>query len=124
MDDILLSLRNVDIRFGKVTAVRNASVDIRKGEILALVGESGSGKSTIGRAIVGIHPCASGEILYKGEPISRSRQMKQKINNNCTFIASTTLIFKFRNTYTIITPLPAKSNINPVSKCMCLPFFL
>lgn len=80
--ETLLQLRNVDIRFGDVHAVRNACLDIKKGEIFALVGESGSGKSTIGRAIIGLNPCAGGEILYKGEPIqgrlSRERQRKLK----------------------------------------------
>ena len=83
--ETLLQLRNVDIRFGDVQAVRNASFDIRKGEIFALVGESGSGKSTIGRAIIGLNPCAAGEILYKGEridgklPLSRQRQLKRTV---------------------------------------------
>ena len=72
--EILLSLKNVDITFGKgddaVKAVKNASFDIYKGETFSLVGESGSGKTTIGRAIIRVNPCAAGEIQYKGVRIS------------------------------------------------------
>jgi len=72
--EVLLSIRNVDITFGKgdsaVRAVQNASFDIYKGETFSLVGESGSGKTTIGRAVIRVNPCAAGEILYKGVPIT------------------------------------------------------
>ncbi len=72
--EILLSIQNVDITFGKgdkaVKAVKNASFDIYKGETFSLVGESGSGKTTIGRAVIRVNPCASGEIRYKGVRIS------------------------------------------------------
>ncbi len=72
--EILVSLKNVDITFGKgeraVRAVKNASFDIYKGETFSLVGESGSGKTTIGRAVIRVNPCAAGEILYKGVRIS------------------------------------------------------
>ncbi len=75
--EILLSLRNVDITFGKggdaVQAVKNASFSIYKGETFSLVGESGSGKTTIGRAVMGITPVSGGQILYKGVPISGRR---------------------------------------------------
>ena len=72
--EILLSLKNVDITFGKgdsaVRAVKNATFDIHKGETFSLVGESGSGKTTIGRAVIRVNPLANGEILYKGVRIS------------------------------------------------------
>ena len=72
--EILLSVKNVDITFGKgdsaVKAVKNASFDIYKGETFSLVGESGSGKTTVGRAVIRVNPCASGEIQYKGVRIS------------------------------------------------------
>lgn len=72
--EVLLSLKNVDITFGKgddaVRAVKNASFDIYKGETFSLVGESGSGKTTIGRAVIRVNPCAKGEIQYKGVRIS------------------------------------------------------
>lgn len=72
--EILLSVKNVDITFGKgdnaVRAVKNASFDIYKGETFSLVGESGSGKTTVGRAVIRVNPCAAGEILYKGVRIS------------------------------------------------------
>lgn len=72
--EILLSLKNVDINFGKgdnlVRAVRNVSFDIYKGETFSLVGESGSGKTTIGRAVVRANTCSNGEIYYKGVRIS------------------------------------------------------
>ena len=72
--EVLLSIKNIDITFGKgadaVKAVKNASFDIYKGETFSLVGESGSGKTTIGRAVIRVNPLANGQILYKGVPIS------------------------------------------------------
>jgi len=72
--EVLVSLKDVNIIFkdGKKEfhAVYDCSFDIYKGETFSLVGESGSGKTTIGRAILRINPCASGEIYYKGKKIS------------------------------------------------------
>ena len=72
--EILLSVKNIDITFGKgdsaFKAVKDASFDIYKGETFSLVGESGSGKTTIGRAVIRVNPCSAGEIQYKGERIS------------------------------------------------------
>lgn len=70
----LLQVRNLSVTFGekknKFTAVNNVSFDIYRGETFGLVGESGSGKTTIGRAIIRIHPASGGEILFDGERIS------------------------------------------------------
>ena len=81
MEEELLKLEGVNVRFGDVHAVRDASFTINKGEIFALVGESGSGKSTLGRAIIGIDPCSGGRILYKGERIEGNthRGLKRKL---------------------------------------------
>ena len=72
--EILLSLKNVDITFGKgdnaVRAVTDASFDIYRGETFSLGGESGSGKTTIGRAVIRVNPLAAGEIDYRGTNIS------------------------------------------------------
>ena len=72
--EVLLSLRHVDINFGKgenrVRAVQDVSFDIYNGETFSLVGESGSGKTTIGRAVIRANTCSNGEILYKGVRIS------------------------------------------------------
>ena len=90
--EVLLSLRNVDITFGKgaqaVQAVKNVSFDIYKGETFSLVGESGSGKTTIGRAIIRAHPCAAGEILYKGTSISGKipRRLEREMIRNIQMV--------------------------------------
>ncbi len=72
--EVLLSVKNIDITFGKgdnaFKAVKDASFDIYKGETFSLVGESGSGKTTIGRAVIRVNPCSAGEIQYKGVKIS------------------------------------------------------
>jgi ABC-type glutathione transport system ATPase component len=58
---------------GKLTAVDGVSFGIGTGETVALVGESGSGKSTIARAIMGLVRPASGQIVFKGQPLTRLR---------------------------------------------------
>ena len=70
----LLRVRDLKVTFGSkrnpFTAVGGVSVDIYKGETFGLVGESGSGKTTIGRAIIRIHPTAGGTIEFKGQRIN------------------------------------------------------
>ena len=90
--EVLLSLKNVDITFGKgdnaVRAVKNASFDIYKGETFSLVGESGSGKTTIGRAVIRVNPCAAGEIQYKGVRISgkTKRSLDREVIRNIQMV--------------------------------------
>ena len=90
--EILLSLKNVDITFGKgdnaVKAVKNANFDVYKGETFSLVGESGSGKTTIGRAVIRVNPCAAGEIQYKGVRISgkTSKSLDREVIRNIQMI--------------------------------------
>ena len=70
----LIEIKNLTVQFGSkrkpFTAVDNVSFDIYRGETFGLVGESGSGKTTIGRAIIRIHPTAGGDILFGGQKIN------------------------------------------------------
>lgn len=61
-------------RRGKISAIRKASLIVRKGEALAIVGGSGSGKSTLGRAIAGIGPVTSGSIEWEGKCLPQRRR--------------------------------------------------
>jgi ribose transport system ATP-binding protein len=64
----LLDFQNVTKRFGGTTALRDVSVSLAAGEILALLGENGAGKSTLIKSLAGIHTPDEGRILFKGEP--------------------------------------------------------
>jgi branched-chain amino acid transport system ATP-binding protein len=64
---ILLSIRNLEVHYGHIQAVKNISMDIREGEITAIVGANGAGKSTSLLAISGIVPIHSGSLGYLNE---------------------------------------------------------
>ena len=70
----LVEVRDLVVKFGSrrkpFTAVNGVSFDIYQGETFGLVGESGSGKTTIGRAIIRIHPTAGGEVIFDGKKIN------------------------------------------------------
>ncbi|MFI9327295.1 ABC transporter ATP-binding protein [Kitasatospora sp. NPDC052868] len=56
---------------GAVKAVDGISFDLRKGETLGIVGESGCGKSTLAKVLMNLERATSGQVLFKGEEITR-----------------------------------------------------
>jgi branched-chain amino acid transport system ATP-binding protein len=64
--DVLLEVRNISLRFGGVTAIRDISFDVREGEIRAIIGPNGAGKSSMLNVINGFYHPQEGEIWFRG----------------------------------------------------------
>ncbi|HRW70978.1 MAG: ABC transporter ATP-binding protein [Ottowia sp.] len=65
-DDVLLSARNLSVRFGGVLAVDDVSFDVRRGEVFTLIGPNGAGKTTVFNLISRIYNPTSGVIDFAG----------------------------------------------------------
>ena len=65
----LLEVRNLSVRYGKVEAVHDVSIEAGEGSIVTVIGPNGAGKTTLLGAIMGLLP-AHGEIRYLGESVS------------------------------------------------------
>ncbi len=68
--ELVLSLRGVCKNFGAVSALTDIDLDIHAGEVVALVGDNGAGKSTLVKVLAGVHPPTSGEIRFRGQPVT------------------------------------------------------
>jgi D-xylose transport system ATP-binding protein len=74
-------MRNINVAFGGVHAVEDATIDLYAGEVVGLVGGNGAGKSTLMRALSGAHQADSGEIRINGEPVSITNPRDAKVYN-------------------------------------------
>ncbi|CDP51306.1 ABC transporter ATP-binding protein [Devosia sp. DBB001] len=79
-DNLLVQTRDLVVEFGQkrsflgraaqpLRVLKGVNVSIGRGEIVGIVGESGSGKTTLGRALLGLQPATSGEVLFQGKPL-------------------------------------------------------
>ena len=66
-----LELDGVEVRYGSVSAVRDLTLRVGKGEIVGLIGPNGAGKSTTLNAIMGLQPAHRGEIKLNGQALRR-----------------------------------------------------
>jgi len=66
----MLEVKNLTKFFGGLGAVVNLSFNVQKGQIFGLIGPNGAGKTTVFNLINGFYPPTSGEVLFKGEPIT------------------------------------------------------
>jgi ABC-type branched-subunit amino acid transport system ATPase component len=71
MAEKILEARNITLRFGGLEALNGLSFAVDPGRIVSLIGPNGAGKTTLLNAITGVYPLDSGEILFRGNPISR-----------------------------------------------------
>ena len=68
----LLEIRDLDVRYGHIQALKGVSLDVAEGEIVALLGANGAGKTTLMRTISGLLRPHSGQVLLRGSPIQRT----------------------------------------------------
>jgi branched-chain amino acid transport system ATP-binding protein len=66
----VLTVENLECRYGKVSAVRGLSLDVKQGELVTLIGANGAGKTTTLKAISGVLRPAAGRIRFDGEEIT------------------------------------------------------
>ncbi len=71
MADGLLQVESLVVRYGPIVAVREVSLRVEQGEIVALLGANGAGKSSFLNAVAGLVPPASGRVVFRGEEIQR-----------------------------------------------------
>ena len=68
----MLSVERLECRYGKVVAVRELSLEVRKGELVSLIGANGAGKTTTLKAISGVLGASGGRVTFEGHDITRA----------------------------------------------------
>jgi branched-chain amino acid transport system ATP-binding protein len=69
----MLKIENVCTFYGRIQALRDATLHVHEGEIVAVIGSNGAGKSTLLNTISGMIPCRRGRILFAGRSIANLR---------------------------------------------------
>ena len=78
--EIRLSCEKVELELEKKKILKDISLEVRSGEILALLGESGCGKSSLLKAMLGLYPLAKGKIFFQGKEIQNLPSHKRGIS--------------------------------------------
>lgn len=65
----MITIKNIDVYYGKSQALFDVSLSIKQGEVVALIGANGAGKTTVLKAVSGLIPLSGGEITFKQESL-------------------------------------------------------
>jgi branched-chain amino acid transport system ATP-binding protein len=112
----VLTLNQVTLRFGGLTAVNNVSFSVARGAIVSVIGPNGAGKTSLFNAVTGIYPPTSGQVLLHDKPIvrpwTRTDSVRCLFNGVIAAIATTTALNANQvwdvaiNAYSASTPFP------------------
>ena len=73
MSDPLLSVAGLGVKYGSVQALFDVSIEVPKGEVVAVLGANGAGKSTLARTVSGLVPSANGTVTFDGRDITEAK---------------------------------------------------
>ena len=100
----ILELRGITVSYGDHTVISNFSMQLERGELVAVTGVSGSGKTSLIRAILGFVPIEQGEILVDGIPVNavevrkHTAYLPQDLSFPCEWVDEVLRMpFSFRN---------------------------
>ncbi|MBE0473377.1 MAG: ATP-binding cassette domain-containing protein [Rhodoferax sp.] len=81
--EVLLRVQGLESCYGRIKALKGISMEVRRGETVALVGANGAGKTTFLRTLSGVQPMSAGSIVFDGEDISKLRSDKRMRRGIC-----------------------------------------
>lgn len=68
----MLEIKDLEVCYGVIRAIKGVSFEVNQGEIIALIGANGAGKTTILHTITGLIPAKSGSILFEGKELTKT----------------------------------------------------
>ncbi len=68
----LLEVKNLEVYYGVIQALKGISFDVNEGEIVTLIGANGAGKTTTMQSIMGLIPTRAGSVVYNGNDITKT----------------------------------------------------
>ena len=68
----LLEVKNLEVYYGVICALKGISFEVNEGEIVSLIGANGAGKTTMMQSVVGIIPKRSGTVIFDGQDITKT----------------------------------------------------
>ncbi|MEI8168041.1 MAG: ABC transporter ATP-binding protein [Rhodoferax sp.] len=83
--EVILEVKNLRVTYGKVEALHDVSLTIRRGEIVTVIGPNGAGKTTLLASLMGLLP-ARGEIVYMGHLQGREREVETLVRQGMTLV--------------------------------------
>ena len=109
-----LSIDQCDAYYGKLKVLDAVSLDVEKGDVVALIGPSGSGKSTLLRVLVGLNKPAAGRILIEGEEIDyQNKRSLKKARNRFAIVFQQYNLFQNMTALKNVTIAPVKIQGRP-----------
>ncbi len=89
----MLKLKNIDVYYGKIHAIKRVSLHVNKGEIVALIGANGAGKTTLLRTISGLLKATGGSAVFEGTDIMK-RSSDSIVKMGISHVPEKGLVFK------------------------------
>jgi branched-chain amino acid transport system ATP-binding protein len=83
--EVILEVKNLRVAYGKVEALHEVSLTIRRGEIVTVIGPNGAGKTTLLSALMGLLP-SRGDIVYMGQAQWQGRSVEHLVRHGMTLV--------------------------------------
>ncbi|HJV93410.1 MAG TPA: ABC transporter ATP-binding protein [Azonexus sp.] len=84
-NEVILDVKNLRVAYGKVEALHEVSLTIRRGEIVTVIGPNGAGKTTLLAALMGLLP-SRGDIVYMGQAQRHERSVEHLVRHGMTLV--------------------------------------
>ena len=84
-NEVILDVKNLRVAYGKVEALHEVSLTIRRGEIVTVIGPNGAGKTTLLSALMGLLP-SDGDIVYMGQLQKHERSVELLVRHGMTLV--------------------------------------